>query len=145
MLMGRLLAVVLLIVGGVACGTEENLQPGGTPSPQIEREEIGGVQVIIRGHAEVTVGAAEIAAENNFFDPTILAGPARATVNVSLKNPGSVLHNFSLPDQGIDQDLEGGSESTLTVTFPAEGRFVFFCKYHREESGMVGALEVKMS
>jgi plastocyanin len=143
--MKRLLASVLLIVGGVSCGTGGNPQEASSPSPQIEREEIGGVQVVIRGRGEVSDGAAQIEVGDNFFNPTILTGPAGAEVTVNVKNPGSVLHNLTLPDQGIDHDLGAGSESTLTVVFPAQGRLVFFCKYHREESGMLAALEARMS
>jgi hypothetical protein len=28
------------------------------------------------------------------------------------------------------------------LTVPASGTLVFFCKYHRDESGMIGALNV---
>jgi plastocyanin len=58
-----------------------------------------------------------------------------------LENEGSTEHNFSVSDQGIDQDVEDGGNADVTVTFPESGTLVFFCKYH-QDMGMRGALEV---
>jgi plastocyanin len=60
---------------------------------------------------------------------------------VHLENEGDAEHNFSLSDQGIDQDVEAGEEAEVNLTFPDSGTLVFFCKYH-QDMGMRGALRV---
>jgi len=75
-----------------------------------------------------------------YFDPTILSGSGGQTLTISLDNSTSSLHNFSLPQQQLDQDVPPGQTVRVTVTLPASGELVFFCKYHHAR-GMLGALE----
>lgn len=75
------------------------------------------------------------------FDPTVLSGSAGETLKLHLENEGNNEHNFSLTDQGIDQDVEPGEKAEVSVTFPDSGTLVFFCKYH-QNMGMRGALRV---
>ena len=74
------------------------------------------------------------------FDPTVLSGSGGQTLTISLDNSTSSLHNFSLPQQQLDQDVPPGQSVKVTVTLPASGELVFFCKYHHAR-GMLGALE----
>ncbi len=74
-----------------------------------------------------------------FFGPTVLTGAAALDRDVEVRNVGSVRHNITFPELGIDQDLEPGGGATLALTFPEAGSMVFFCKFHRER-GMLGAL-----
>jgi plastocyanin len=76
-----------------------------------------------------------------YFEPTVLTGAAGETLMLHLENEGSTEHNFSVSDQGIDQDVEDGGNADVTVTFPESGTLMFFCKYH-QDMGMRGALEV---
>ena len=85
--------------------------------------------------------SAELEQDNYYFNPTILKGTAGEKLTLELSNEGSALHNFSITDQGISQDVESGKKAEVTVTFPQSGTLVFFCKYH-QTLGMVGALEV---
>jgi plastocyanin len=76
-----------------------------------------------------------------YFEPTVLTGSPGETLTLDLENEGDTEHNFSLTDQGIDQDVEAGEKAEVSVTFPDSGTLVFFCKYH-QDMGMRGALTV---
>jgi plastocyanin len=83
--------------------------------------------------------ADRIVAGDFFFDPTCLAGVPAGTFSLLVINTGAALHNFSLPAQGIDQDVGPGQKVTVTITV-GTAALQYFCKYHRS-SGMVGALQ----
>jgi plastocyanin len=135
------LAMVVMLVGA-ACGG------GSGSSGATESGEGGGGQITINGdkandHGSQDVSAMttfELEADNFYFDPTTLNGKAGETLKIEIKNDGSTLHNFSLDDQNIDQDIENGKTATVTVTFPASGVVEFYCKYHKTR-GMVGQLK----
>ena len=76
-----------------------------------------------------------------YFEPTVLRGTPGQQVTLTLTNVGATLHNFSLPDQSVDQDVAHGASGSVQVTFPQSGFLEFFCKYHRS-LGMVGELTV---
>ncbi|HWO71865.1 MAG TPA: cupredoxin domain-containing protein [Actinomycetota bacterium] len=83
-----------------------------------------------RGTATVSGGTATVEAGDFFFSPTVLTGPAGQEVTLTVSNVGQALHNFSLPDQGVDVDIQAGQQTTVTVTFPSSGAVTFECKYH---------------
>lgn len=56
-------------------------------------------------------------------------------------NTGTALHNFSVADQGIDQDIPVGEAISVTVKLPPSGSLAFLCKYHIG-AGMQGAFVV---
>ncbi|TAK77386.1 MAG: hypothetical protein EPO16_05550 [Dehalococcoidia bacterium] len=73
-----------------------------------------------------------------FFAPTCVTGVQQGTVSVTVRNSGRILHNISIPDQGIDSDIEPGK--SMIVPVKVESASVpLLCKYHRT-AGMVGAL-----
>jgi plastocyanin len=85
---------------------------------------------------------APVTMKDTFFEPLCLA--VSSTQQLTLTNAGTVLHNFSIEDQGVDIDVEAGSDVTSD---PLEdlvrpGTFRFVCKYH-EAQGMVGTLTVE--
>ena len=72
---------------------------------------------------------------------TVRKGPAGQTVSLTLKNEGSVHHNFTVEDQQINQDLEKPDDTaTVTVTIPQSGIVEFHCEYH-QGLGVVGEPE----
>jgi plastocyanin len=83
----------------------------------------------------------EIELDDFYFEPTVLQGTAGQELKLELRNEGAALHNFSLDEQSIDQDVQAGEDASVTVTFPDSEFVVFFCKYHRGQ-GMVGELAV---
>jgi plastocyanin len=130
------LAVVLVLaLVATACGKSGNGGGGGTTT-------IAGQKANDHGTKDVSgESSLELEQDNFYFSPTILKGNAGEKLTLELSNEGSALHNFSITDQGIDQDVPSGQKAEVTVTFPQSGTLVFFCKYHQTQ-GMVGALEV---
>lgn len=82
-----------------------------------------------------------ITLRDNFFMPKDVTATASAP-SILLTNKGGVLHNFSVPQLGVDQDVQPGKTVVVTVKLPASGTLDFFCKYHKDESGMAGTLKV---
>ena len=130
----RILPALLAVSLLTACST-------GTEAPKEgARIVLGGQRVVDHGTIDVGGQTAEdVHAQNYFFDPTVLTGSGGQTITLSIDNSTSALHNFSLQEQQIDQDVPAGQSVTVTVQFPANGHLVFFCKYHRSR-GMLGEL-----
>jgi plastocyanin len=129
---GLALLIALMLVAASCGGGDEG---SGTIT-------VGGDKANDHGSQDVT-GESELDMELDdfYFSPTVLNGTAGESLTLHLENEGSTEHNFSVSDQGIDQDVEDGEKADVTVTFPDSGTLVFFCKYH-QDMGMRGALEV---
>ena len=135
-LLAVVLALALLVT---ACSKKASEGGGGTIT-------IAGQKANDKGTKDVSgASSAELELNNEgnvyYFEPTILKGTAGQKMTLELSNEGSALHNFSVTDQNVDQDVPSGQKAEVTVTFPQSGTLVFFCKYH-QTLGMVGALEV---
>ena len=125
------LLIALMLVAS-ACGGDEG---GGSITVSGEKANDHGSQDV-SGETEV-----DLELDNFYFAPTVLTGSAGETLTLHLENEGGAEHNFSLTDQGIDQDVEPGEKAEVSVTFPDSGTLVFFCEYH-QNMGMRGALQV---
>lgn len=69
---------------------------------------------------------------DNAFEP---ADPVVATGStLALTNEGAAIHSFTIGDEGIDQDVEPGAESSVDISLEA-GEYEFICKYHPEMTG----------
>jgi plastocyanin len=132
----RSLGVVLVVaLVATACSKSENESEGGTTT-------IAGQKANDHGTKDVSgESSVELEQDNFYFEPTILKGSPGQELTIELSNEGSALHNFSIPDQSIDQDVQPDTKGEVTVTLPDSGTLVFFCKYHQSK-GMVGGLEV---
>jgi plastocyanin len=150
------LGVLILAVGLVAgaCSKSSNTSSSGgstTPasSPTESASESEGGQITINGdnandHGTKDVSGmdeASVELDDFYFEPTIIKGTPGQQIQLELENEGSALHNFTLSEQSLDQDVQPDGKETVTVTFPQSGQLEFFCKYHKG-SGMVGALSV---
>ena len=115
-----LLAVVaLMAVALVACG-------GGSSGPSAS-----GVNV--------TVTMTEFK-----FDPMIVTVSPGQTVNLTLKNTGSIEHTWVVVGTNIKFTVAAGKTDTKTFTAPAAGTYVIDCDIAgHKEAGMVGQLIVK--
>ena len=61
-------------------------------------------------------------------------------VTLRVTNTGTMKHNVTIPEQGIDVDVLPGETVDVAVEVETGARpTVFVCKYHRT-AGMVGAL-----
>src|SRR5262245_33998323 len=129
---GLTLLIALMLVAASCGGGDEE---GGTITVDGEKANDHGSQDV-SDESEL-----DLELDDFYFDPTVLTGTAGETLTLHLENEGSTEHNFSVTDQGLDQDVEDGGNADVTVTFPDSGSLVFFCKYH-QNMGMRGALEV---
>jgi plastocyanin len=121
------------------------MRRGGLEPEPLERNHIaiGGRGANFHGVGGVVDGGTiEMEMDENYFEPTILKGPAGATVTIELANDGSRPHNFSVPAQGIDLNCGVRAVGEVEVVFPRSGVLAFTCKYSTT-SGMRGALAVK--
>jgi plastocyanin len=146
--------MILLLAAGMvasACGKGSGStsgSPSASASVSASAGEGGSGQITIgsdkannHGSQVVTGSTVDVEMDNYYFGPTVLTGTAGQKVTITFDNHGSALHNFTLTDQNISQDVSPGSSGTVTVTFPASGSLEFFCKYHKA-LGMVGELTV---
>jgi plastocyanin len=146
------LAIVTAACGGSSSGTggsssattaasSASSEPAASPSSGGGQITIGSDTANDHGTKDVS-GQASFAVEMNdfFFNPTVITGTPGQSLKLELKNDGSALHNFTLSDQSIDQDVQAGEDTSVMVTIPQSGFVEFFCKYHRS-LGMVGELK----
>src|SRR6266496_3288006 len=129
--------VLVLVVGLVAgaCSKKKGSTSGGASG--------GGGQITVGSDKANNKGTASIAGKEDvsvevdsfYFKPTVLKGSAGQQVTLELENESGTLHNFSLPDQKVDQDIQPNQKAEVTVTLPQSGFLEFFCKYHKA-SGM---------
>ncbi|HEX9312356.1 MAG TPA: cupredoxin domain-containing protein [Actinomycetota bacterium] len=147
----------VLAVFGAACSSKSNSSSGGSPSPSESvsasasasaSESAGGTITVgsdtanNHGSKEVdNITSVEVEMDDFYFGPTVLTGSPGQKLTIELKNESKAgtLHNFTLSDQNIDQDVQADQSTEVTVTFPQSGFLEFFCKYHKS-SGMVGEL-----
>lgn len=149
-----MVCVLVLLAAVSACGDgsgegngpEASATPetGGTPTPIVE-ETVGltsGDPANFHERQDVSGETAlPLELDDNFFKPTIITGTAGQQINLALFNGGGNIHNLSIPELGIDQDLTIGATQPVMVAFPESGALQFFCKYHLE-LGMRGELLV---
>ena len=152
-------AALSLVAAACGGGDEENTAGGTTSTTGGATETTGGATETTAGGegGTMTIGSdtandhgtmdvsgqdeIEIELDDFYFEPTVLQGTAGQQLKLELRNEGAALHNFSLDEQSIDQDVQAGEDASVTVTFPDSEFVVFFCKYHRGQ-GMVGELAV---
>ena len=77
------------------------------------------------------------------YSSTALTLPANATINLTVKNTGSVHHNFSIKELSVNQDIETpGTSKTITFTTKGDATYTFYCEYHRDSKGMKGTATI---
>ena len=103
-----------------------------------ETTTLDGRQVVVRGRQSVT-GTAAIEIDDNYYTPNLLTATPGSTVTINLQSKAAGIHNLSVPGQSVDVDVPAGMSASAKVTVPANGQLIFYCKFHRDESGMVGA------
>ena len=87
--------------------------------------------------------SASVEAQDFQFSPSSLTLPVNATINMTIKNAGSVHHNFTIKELGVNKDAENpGKSETVTFTTRGDATYVFYCEYHRDSKGMKGTLTV---
>jgi plastocyanin len=100
----------------------------------------GLVSMNDRGERSVDgLGMVEIEASDFAFTPTTLRGTPGQHLKMAIENAATIDHNFSLDEQGVQQDITPGGRATVEVTFPTSGSLRFFCALHAGQ-GMNGQL-----
>jgi plastocyanin len=121
--------------GGSGGGTEAESSEGGTTT-------VAGQKANDHGTKDVGgMSSVDVEQDDFYFDPTVLKGRPGQKLSIELENEGKVEHNFTIPSQHVDQDVEAGQKATVMVTFPQSGTLRFYCKYHSDR-GMAGGLQV---
>jgi plastocyanin len=112
---------------------------GGDNSSSSTPVSIAG-KVTNHGTKDVKDGdSIEMEADDFYFGPTFLKGPAGAKVTLELHNEGKAKHTFTIDDQNIDQQLDPDAKANVSVTLPSSGVVVYYCHFHQDQ-GMQGAL-----
>ncbi|HET7869253.1 MAG TPA: cupredoxin domain-containing protein [Actinomycetota bacterium] len=111
---------VVLGLTGVACGKSGSAQQG----------QGGGGRAIT-----ITEGQG-----NSFtFSPATLTVSRGQTL--TLENPSTTPHTFTVNGQGIDIETQPGATGSVTIDLPP-GTYEFICRFH-VQLGMKGSLVVK--
>ena len=84
-------------------------------------------------------GNTQVGMVDYYFQPAQVVGKAGQKVTLTLRNTGTVEHNFTLTEQNVSKDVKPGQSAQVTVTVPSSGSVTFYCKYHRQR-GMTGVL-----
>jgi plastocyanin len=71
------------------------------------------------------------------FNPNALSGGAGETLQITVTNEDAVEHSFTLDDDSVSQDIEGGDTQTVEVTLPDSGSIGWHCKYHPQMTGTI--------
>lgn len=69
---------------------------------------------------------------DNEFQPSSFTA---ASTTLTVTNEGEALHSFTLPDGGIDQDVQAGEDASVDLSGLDSGGYDFNCKYHPEMTG----------
>ncbi len=79
------------------------------------------------------------------YDPSVINASPGQTINLTVKNIGSVQHTWVLDQGNIKMTIDPGKSETKTFTAPtAPGTYQFYCdEPGHKEAGMVGQLIVK--
>lgn len=140
--MGSLTLALVACSSGNGDGPAEGAAPPGNDNPTSD----GGCAAAAgltgaledRGTAEASGGAVTLDATEFAFTPTCVESGAGETLEVTVMNTGSALHNLTIESLGIDEDVQAGETISVQVKMPDSGPIPFVCKYH-VANGMQGA------
>jgi plastocyanin len=92
------------------------------------------------GSTETEGGTANqtVTISNFTFDPSTLTLPSGQDVTIEVTNNDDVEHSFTLDDDSVSQDVEGGESQTVTLNL-TDG-IGWHCEYHPER--MKGTITV---
>jgi plastocyanin len=135
-------ALVVVALTGACGGSDDKTadQKSTTttaPAPPVTMK-VAGVTAVVRG-SSIAADGLEVELDDNYFRPNVILGTASQQVSLELINEGKSVHNFTFGDT-VSTDIQPGAHATVRVTMPASGDAAFFCKFHKDEAGMAGAL-----
>jgi plastocyanin len=84
-------------------------------------------------------GASTLTMVDNAFEPADLT--VSSGTELQLSNEGQAPHTFTVEDDGIDEQVEAGQSSSVTIDLDP-GEYDFICEFH-EAQGMTGTMTVE--
>lgn len=84
-------------------------------------------------------GASTLTMVDNAFEPADLT--VSSGTELQLSNDGQSPHTFTVQGDGIDEEVEAGQSSSVTIDLEP-GDYDFICEFH-EAQGMTGTLTVE--
>jgi YVTN family beta-propeller protein len=120
--------------------TDAPTGPAATAEPEARSIKLGTLTFSDHGTTDVKgQGELDLEADDYYFAPTFLRGAPGQTLTLEIENESGTLHNFSIPDQHLDQDIPPKGKVKVDVTIPPSGAVHFWCKFHTA-LGMNGEL-----
>jgi plastocyanin len=139
---------VIVILGVTACSGSGTAAGPPPPKPPVATTAAvsgkcpasAGLPSNVNDHGAAAASGSQLSIEahDSFFSPTCMTGVPSGTVTLKVHNAGKILHNMSIPELHIDEDVPSGQTIQVQVKMGSKP-LMFFCKYHRA-SGMLGAL-----
>lgn len=120
-----LLRVALTLALGLvlaACSSDGDSDEGGGSTTGSDGGSASAISMTIKDFA---------------FDPSELTGSAGQALEIDLSNQDDVEHSFTLDDDSVSQDVEGGESTTVGVTLPESGTLGWHCEYHPTMTGTI--------
>lgn len=119
-----LMAAGLLLVGAACGGSEaDGTETEGTAT-ETEGESSGG-------------GSVSVTAVNFSFDPNELSAAAGDTIEFT--NEDDAPHTFTAEEAGIDESVDAGGSTSISLADVEPGSYDFVCTIHPD---MKGTLEI---
>ena len=123
----KLPLALTLVVLAAGCG-----EGGGSSD-----DGLGNVETGTSSGADYELFASEFS-----FAPPFLVVEKAGTYSISLRNDGTLPHNFTIKDVGKTPDVQPGETTTAELTLKA-GNYEYFCSIgDHAEQGMTGTLNV---
>lgn len=142
-----LLVTAVLLLIGAACGDDSpdasSSTTGGEESTTTtvasgEAPVDLGSEVNNHGTKDLTGSEIEVELDDFYFGPTFIKASPSTTITVQLKNEGTSPHTFTIDSLGVDEELQPGDSTDVSVDLPASGATAFYCRFHQSQ-GMQGA------
>ena len=83
-------------------------------------------------------GATTLSMVDNAFEPADFSADAGTQLEVT--NDGEAPHNITIEGTGIDEDVEAGASTTVSMDLDP-GSYTMFCEFHRG-AGMEGIVTI---
>jgi plastocyanin len=138
--------VVVLVAGG--CGKSNKTSASNT---QAQEAPAGSAPVTLAGktnnHGKADVSSKgakadlDVEADDFYFSPTFVKAAPGQTLSITVDNHSKNTHTFTTAG-GVDEQVAAGQKKAVTVTAPATGVLVWYCRFH-QSSGMQGAVYLK--
>jgi plastocyanin len=136
-----LMLVAMLTLG--ACATDTDTTAEDVPTDDPATTEDAGIQAggDCQDYTEAD-GPADLEMQDFTFAPPCFI-VTTSTPGLRVHNEGEATHNWSLEGTGLSIDVEAGQENNTEALGVEEGKYTFFCKFHRESYDMEGELRVE--